>query len=229
MADEQPKADEPPKSEGFDLDSWKEIAAHFGKDVKTVQRWEREEGLPVHRHTHGGRKDTVYASRLELDAWRKSRAPRVDATQDGTSQLAFPSRGKLVRWALAGLAILLILTIAGFWMFTRSGQPTLTISTATSDQPYMARVQGTLSGTAGEVWLIVHPTETQEFWVQAPVAARGMFERSVVLGRPGEIDRGKTYEVRAVYAPREHLREGQVLNDWPMAALSTSILEVQRR
>ena len=34
------------------LDSWKEIAAHLGRDVRTVQRWERAEGLPVHRHQH---------------------------------------------------------------------------------------------------------------------------------------------------------------------------------
>jgi hypothetical protein len=31
------------------LDSWKEIAAYLGRSIRTVQRWEREEGLPVHR------------------------------------------------------------------------------------------------------------------------------------------------------------------------------------
>ena len=34
------------------LDSWKEIAAYLGRGLRTVQRWEREEGLPVHRLTH---------------------------------------------------------------------------------------------------------------------------------------------------------------------------------
>jgi hypothetical protein len=29
------------------LDSWKEIAAHLKRDVRTVQRWEKEHGLPV--------------------------------------------------------------------------------------------------------------------------------------------------------------------------------------
>ena len=32
------------------LDSWKEIAAYLNRDVTTVQRWEKREGMPVHRH-----------------------------------------------------------------------------------------------------------------------------------------------------------------------------------
>jgi hypothetical protein len=42
------------------IDSWKGIAAHLGRDVSTVMRWERSRGLPVHR-LPGGRKATVYA------------------------------------------------------------------------------------------------------------------------------------------------------------------------
>jgi tetratricopeptide (TPR) repeat protein len=55
------------------LDSWKEIAAHFGRRVRTVQRWEREEGMPVHRHAHR-RRGTVFARAVELDAWWRSRS-----------------------------------------------------------------------------------------------------------------------------------------------------------
>ena len=42
------------------LDSWKEIAAYLGRDVTTVQRWEKREGMPVHRHVHDKR-GSVYA------------------------------------------------------------------------------------------------------------------------------------------------------------------------
>src|SRR5881398_3209855 len=42
------------------LDSWGEIASYLGREVRTVQRWERTEGLPVHRHEHK-KKSTVYA------------------------------------------------------------------------------------------------------------------------------------------------------------------------
>ena len=59
------------------LDSWKEIAAYLKRGARTVQRWEIEEGLPVHRLQH----DTlgsVYAYRSELDAWwsRRKAEPR---------------------------------------------------------------------------------------------------------------------------------------------------------
>ena len=54
------------------LDSWKEIAAYLGRGIRTVQRWEREEGLPVHRLVHEKR-GTIYARREELAAWWESR------------------------------------------------------------------------------------------------------------------------------------------------------------
>src|SRR5512138_541847 len=54
------------------LDSWKEIAAFLDRGIRTVQRWEREEGLPVHRLAHDKR-GSVYARRDELAAWWESR------------------------------------------------------------------------------------------------------------------------------------------------------------
>jgi TolB-like protein/Tfp pilus assembly protein PilF len=54
------------------LDSWKEIAAYLDRDVTTVQRWEKREGMPVHRHVHDKR-GSVYALGSELDAWQQSR------------------------------------------------------------------------------------------------------------------------------------------------------------
>lgn len=50
------------------LDSWKEIAAYLGRGIRTVQRWEREEGLPVHRLAHADR-GSVCADPAELDDW----------------------------------------------------------------------------------------------------------------------------------------------------------------
>ncbi len=58
------------------LDSWKEIAAYLHRDVSTVQRWEKREGMPVHRHLHD-KQGSVYALRVELDAWSQSRSARV--------------------------------------------------------------------------------------------------------------------------------------------------------
>ena len=49
MGEPSPGTSPAERSEGR-LDSWKEIAAHFNRDVTTVQRWEKREGMPVHRH-----------------------------------------------------------------------------------------------------------------------------------------------------------------------------------
>ena len=68
------------------LDSWKEIASYLGRGIRTVQRWEREEGLPVHRLDHAKR-GSVYASRRELTAWWESRR-RPDAPPASTSAAA---------------------------------------------------------------------------------------------------------------------------------------------
>jgi hypothetical protein len=48
------------------LDSWKEIAAYLHRDVRTVLRWERDRGLPVHRIPGGG-KAGVFAIVTELE------------------------------------------------------------------------------------------------------------------------------------------------------------------
>jgi Tol biopolymer transport system component len=54
------------------LDSWKDIAAYLKRDASTVQRWEKREGMPVHRHLHD-KIGSVFAFRSELDVWSRSR------------------------------------------------------------------------------------------------------------------------------------------------------------
>jgi TolB-like protein/Tfp pilus assembly protein PilF len=54
------------------LDSWKEIASYLRRDVRTVQRWEKKEGLPVYRHLHD-KLGSIYAYRNELTEWFMAR------------------------------------------------------------------------------------------------------------------------------------------------------------
>jgi Tol biopolymer transport system component len=68
-----PPSERPPEDR---LDSWKEIAAYLDRDVTTAQRWEKREGMPVHRHLHD-RMGSVYAFRADLDAWARSRILRA--------------------------------------------------------------------------------------------------------------------------------------------------------
>ncbi len=59
------------------LDSWKEIATFFARTVRTVQRWESAEDLPVYHHIHVKR-SSVYALESELLAWRDARSRQQD-------------------------------------------------------------------------------------------------------------------------------------------------------
>ena len=62
------------------LDSWKEIAAYLKRDVSTVQRWEKKEGLPVHRLPHD-KLGSVFAFKPELDAWWNRGRQRLEAIE----------------------------------------------------------------------------------------------------------------------------------------------------
>ena len=53
------------------LDSWKEIAAYFGRDERTVKRWEKERGLPIRRLP--GARGGVYAFTDDLAHWMEAR------------------------------------------------------------------------------------------------------------------------------------------------------------
>jgi len=83
------------------LDSWKEIAAYLGRGIRTVQRWEREEGLPVHRLAHDKR-GSIYARREELAAWWESRRVTL-ATPSTADPVGAPTapRVERVTWTAA--------------------------------------------------------------------------------------------------------------------------------
>lgn len=61
-------ADSHPKVKIGSLNSWKEIAVYLDRGIRTVQRWELELDLPVHRIGKGPR-SPVHAFPSELQAW----------------------------------------------------------------------------------------------------------------------------------------------------------------
>jgi tetratricopeptide (TPR) repeat protein len=72
------------ESRGRRLDSWKEVAGYLNRHVTTIRRWEKHEGLPVHRHRHA-KLGSIYAYTRELDGWFESRREDVDdAPTDAT-------------------------------------------------------------------------------------------------------------------------------------------------
>jgi len=115
------------------LDSWKKIASYLKRDVTTVQRWERREAMPIHRHLHD-KMGSVFAYRSELDEWWDSRRRRltqygggegerptpISKTAEIASQPSAPRTGlsSAVRWSLTVGAVLLAGALA--WLATKS-------------------------------------------------------------------------------------------------------------
>jgi hypothetical protein len=55
------------------LASWKDIADYLGgKGIRTVQRWEKDLGLPVRRSKQSGKKSNVLSVPAEIDLWVRS-------------------------------------------------------------------------------------------------------------------------------------------------------------
>jgi hypothetical protein len=81
MSPGSPAIGHPPPAPAEDrLESWKEIASYLNREVRTVQRWERERGLPVSR-VPGSQRGGVYASRRDLDEWLNQKRTEVVLTR----------------------------------------------------------------------------------------------------------------------------------------------------
>lgn len=91
------------------LDSWKEIAAYLKHDLRTVQRWEGERGLPVHR-VPGDKRGAVFAFPQELDTWLCGQPVAAQK-----SPVAATARRLSDRALWTGGAAIVILVALGAW------------------------------------------------------------------------------------------------------------------
>jgi TolB-like protein/tetratricopeptide (TPR) repeat protein len=115
----------PPGAHEHRLESWKEIATHVKRDVTTVQRWEKREGMPVHRHLHHKR-GSVYAFPSELDDWLKTRKLRLEIGEVLVSPTgpmeadAVPEQLRRIPWILilTGVSLLALLGTGAFLVWT---------------------------------------------------------------------------------------------------------------
>jgi Tol biopolymer transport system component len=103
------------------LESWKEIAVYLKRDVRTVIRWEKSEGLPIHRQMHQAR-GSVFAYPSELEDWKSSRDLRLTAAPVITPW----------RRASSGFAIVAAMLLA---LVTMGSGPIRIPSTAAAEPP----------------------------------------------------------------------------------------------
>jgi tetratricopeptide (TPR) repeat protein len=155
------------------LNSWKEIASFFGRDERTVKRWEKQRGLPVHR-VPGGEKGGVFVFTDELSDWLETRGESaavaidqnsievVHASNSENRQEATPSEAKpeqdvplgpphraAVARVVGGVVLVLLLASLTYKLQTRSG-------TTSADKPGAGTVDSRSRGNA----------EAEEFYLQ---------------------------------------------------------------
>ena len=95
------------------LDSWKEIAAYLTRDVTTVRRWEKREGLPVHRHLHD-KLGTVYAYTGEIDQWWRARGQQVNES-DGNKRTHHDRLARALAATFLAIAVIATVTLIVTW------------------------------------------------------------------------------------------------------------------
>jgi len=107
------------------LESWKVIAAHFDRNVRTCQMWERELGLPIHR-LDGSPKARVFAYPAELDRWldeklhEHDRDPRPNRKRGAAT---LPTRPAWNIGLISGLAVLATAAIGtSGWLVARQAK-----------------------------------------------------------------------------------------------------------
>jgi hypothetical protein len=91
-------------------------------------------------------------------------------------------------------------------------------------------VQGRVTNTRARVWVVIHPMEWSDYWVQPPttVHQNGTWKVQVYVGRPGVLDVGKHFEIMACANVHGRVEEGTVLSWWPDADYQSNAIEVVR-
>ncbi len=164
------------------LTSWKEIAAHFQKDVRTVQRWEREEGLPVHRHLHH-HQASVYAYANELDRWWRARdGCRRGSVPPAVPEVIAPTASPDLRrsYVLTAVLVVSVTALAALTAWPRSGnnESALVPQVVAADDPTYW-----FDGAAGELIPAVPGDLDRDGQTDLVFAAWAGREVYVILGR----------------------------------------------
>jgi len=112
------------------LEGWKAIADHLRKTERTVQRWEKNKGLPVRRLRTDPAEEQgrVYAYKTELDVWwnrhteltlepevESQARPEAGTRTTASEQTAAPRPGRRTLWVV--LIVALLLAGAGAYYF----------------------------------------------------------------------------------------------------------------
>jgi TolB-like protein/Flp pilus assembly protein TadD len=141
------------------LESWGEIATYLHREIRTVQRWERNLGLPVHR-LRVGKQASVFAYPSELDKWFKEREESIRNDKEEDSGANIPPPPAEVKRDVP----------------PADDAASRTLAPPAAPQPVLA-IDGPKATTGGEPATPNPPISAKKLWIASAifVAAAGLF------------------------------------------------------
>lgn len=142
---------------------------------------------------------------------------------------------------LAGIAAAVIAGVIVYWLTTNSNGPAVSSQpdrplhiaivspTSNTTVEMHDRLRGTVTDAGASIWIVVHPIETMDCWIQKPVIVDqdGSWVANVQFGEDKPKHSGSPYEVRALANPKQALKPGKT-SCWPEAVATSRPLFVRR-
>ncbi len=128
------------------------------------------------------------------------------------------------------LAIAVVSVLAGH--ATSMAELVITAPEDGSHVSWRATIEGkVVDSDNDEVWVVIHPTEVSQYWVQPRPSVKkdGSWRVVVYFGESGSRYSGMRFEVRAIANPKRRLKDGDRFSFWPEAAERSQVIEVIRR
>ena len=91
-------------------------------------------------------------------------------------------------------------------------------------------VEGVVMDPNTQVFVVIHPIVASDSWVQPNVTVRekGKWKVLSYFGEIGQQHTGAKFEMMAFANPRQKLREGQLLDNWPEAESKSQVIQAIR-
>jgi TolB-like protein/Tfp pilus assembly protein PilF len=213
------------------LESWKDIASYLCRDVRTVQRWEKKEGLPVYRHQHE-KQGSVYAYRDELDAWFTASESKVadevkndeveleslEPAEESETRDAESGHSKI--WMYVGIALLMIAIGVGLYL-----RGTHSVGQAHSDQVRVLVLPlNNLSGDSNQLYFSIGMTDE----VIAELTKVNPTQIAVIARTTSERMAGKSIAQIRNAMDLDYVLDGSVLRAGDRVRITVELISVPR-
>ena len=183
---------------GGRLESWKEIATYLNRSVRTLHRWEKEEGLPVHRQLHK-ELGSVFAYKSELDAWSRARSVHAEVRENKSERGSSNRFRMVVAIVLSGAVVL----IASFSYFvTRGSRPE-----RSGQEPHLAGLELISTFSGSHRWPSLSPDGRWLAFVSDAGGTPQVWIKNLATGEPVQL----TFDDSPASRPRWSAQGGRIV------------------